>query len=805
MKTHNLSSCVVVAFALLSLSVTVEAQTYPRYVVDAQLPIVSSDGFNDPQGVATAPGGIVYVADSGNHRLLKFLGGAQTTVSFGAFGPVVANTMSGLATDAVGDLFVADTTTNRLIKLPAGGGHAVVILGAPLMDRPTSVASDAAGDVAVVNSGNATVVVRRYGPAAVFNTGSTLLVAPTAVALDNQGMVYIADAGNGTAPGAVYKFPRAGGTGTTVSLTGYGLKNVTGLELDDQRNLFVLDTGREQLIEVPASGATPYLIPQSNFKSPSGLALDNLGNIYVSDSGAASNTVTKFVYNNAANFGSVAVGETSKPITFNYEFYERTIVEATRGFGGGVLHADYHTATGGNCGLVGYYPKTSSTGLTLPATCVEKFYFQPLYVGGRPGAVQLVTSNGNVNQLVNGIGLGGQLALLNAAITKQVASNVIYAAVNSADTEIYFSTMGGTYRMPVGGGTPTLVTTQTGISLALDGLGDLFLFNPPTITKIPADGSASTVMNIPGLDNPQAMVMDANDVIYITNLTNPDDPHGFVLRVSPAGVVSRLPGYWVGPTSMTIDGEGNIYVKDGYALLVYKIPAETGSYTQFDTGLELDGPDGAFPSNLMVDASGALYWWSDVDGVLGYDSQVMQVVTGGSLFPLYTISGIVDDYGFLPFVPSGEMITSPSGKMYVVYDGALFLIDRTLGSFPRQYFDPNVFGGGNPLPAFVFNIGNQNVTFSDPTRVFTESGNGVGSFTFGASPFSFSLVADLQQCQPGVVIIPGNACSFGVSNGAGQSPPVTGPTVTDTLHLLTNAVNDNAVSFKLSGVANPAP
>jgi sugar lactone lactonase YvrE len=797
-SSRNLSCCVATAFALLSFGLAAQAQSYPSYVVDAQLPIVSSDGFNDPHGLATAPGGIVYVADSGNHRLLKFsLSGTQTTVGFGAFGPA-ANTMSGLATDAVGDLFVADTATNRLIKLPAGGGHAITIMDAPLMDRPTAVASDSAGDVAVVNSGNATVVVRRYGPASVFNTGSTVLVAPTAVALDNQGLVYIADAGNGTTPGAVYKFPSAGGTGTAVALTGYGLKNVTGMVLDDQRNLYVLDAGSEQLIEVPASGGSPFLIPQSNFKSPSGLALDNLGNIYVSDSGAASNTVTKFAYNNAANFGSVAVGEMSKPITFNYEFYERTIVEATRGFGGGVLHADYHTSPGGNCGLVTYYPKTSSTGLTLPASCVAKFYFQPLYVGGRPGAVQLLTSNGNVNQLVNGIGLGGQLALLNAAITKLVASNVIYAAVNSADTEIYFSTAAGTYRMPVGGGTPTLVTTQTGISLALDGLGDLFLLNPPTITKIPADGSASTVMDIPELDNPQAMVMDANDVIYITNLTNRDDPHGFVLRVSPAGVVSKLPGYWVGPSAMTIDGEDNIYVLDGYTPFVYKIQVGIGLYTQIDTGLESNGNGGAFPVNLMVDASGTLYWWNDVGGILEFDSQVAQISSPGNLFPLYTITGIPDNFGFLPFVPSGEMITSPSGKMYVVYDGALFLIDRTLGSIPRQYFDPNVFSGGNPQTASVMNIGNQNVIFTDPTRAFTESGNGVGSFTFGAS-FTNPL------CQSGVVLIPGSSCLFGVSNGAGQSPPVTGPTVTDTLHLLTNAANNNAVSFKLSGVANPAP
>ncbi|HWW23676.1 MAG TPA: hypothetical protein VNY78_07205, partial [Edaphobacter sp.] len=102
------------AFALLSLGAVVQAQL-PNYVVDAQVPVASSDGFNDPHGLATVAGGTVYVADSGNHRLLKFApDGTQTTVSFGVFGPV-AETMSGLARDGVGDLFVADTATNRLI------------------------------------------------------------------------------------------------------------------------------------------------------------------------------------------------------------------------------------------------------------------------------------------------------------------------------------------------------------------------------------------------------------------------------------------------------------------------------------------------------------------------------------------------------------------------------------------------------------------------------------------------------------------------------------------------------------------
>src|SRR5258707_363023 len=66
--------------------------SYPTYVVDAQIPITSSDGFNNPQGLAVTPSGTVYVADSGNHRVLQFSpAGVKTTVSFGTLSPAVQN------------------------------------------------------------------------------------------------------------------------------------------------------------------------------------------------------------------------------------------------------------------------------------------------------------------------------------------------------------------------------------------------------------------------------------------------------------------------------------------------------------------------------------------------------------------------------------------------------------------------------------------------------------------------------------------------------------------------------------------
>ena len=827
MRPRNFSGCVVAAFTLLSFGVGVKAQTLPSYVVDAQIPIASSDGFNNPQGLAVVPGGTVYVADSGKHRVLQFsLGGPQTTVSFGVFGPPIQSP-SGLALDGYGNLYVTDTVTNRLIKLPipVGSKHAETIIEAPVLDRPTAVASDVPGNLAIVNSGNATITTRRYGGTpSTFKTGSTVLIAPTAVAFDNLGMLYVADGGNATTPPAVYRFPKLGGTGTSLTPAGYGLKNVTGLALDDERNLYVLDGADQQLIEIPVNGGAAFLIPQSNFKSPSGLALDNLGNVYVSDSGAASNTVTELVYHNAANFGSVAVGATSSAITFNYEFYERTAVEATRGIGGGVRNAEYHKAAGETCALRTYYPSTSSTGVTLPATCTVNFNFEPAYVGGRSGAVQLQTSSGNVNQLTIGVGMGAQLALLNAPITTRLGS-IDYPApmiVNEADTEIYFCAAGGTYKVGVAGGTPMLVTTQRGTSLALNGVGDLFIFNPPTIIKIPADGSASTVTHIPGLVNPQAMAMDSNGAMYISDLgPTPTElePNlaGFVLRVSPTGVVSMLspPGYWMSPGLITADGQGNIYVADEYQRGVFEVATWTGSFTtQLGTNFPTIGGDGGSdPINFAIDASGTFYFWDNIiDFFYGpaYAPTILQTGPFGGnsennewQIPLYSFPIVINLNGVgaitLPFISAGgnqTMNTSANGRLYVVNGTGpgVFVVDRTEGYIPAQLFNPNIeFVGGTTQPFYIYNVGNENATFTDPKQTFTESGDGVGSFTYS------SPSGGLTPCKPGTVIPPSGYCAINVTNPNGLK----GPIVTDILHFLTNAVNNNSVSFRISGTRTP--
>jgi hypothetical protein len=527
------------------------------------------------------------------------------------------------------------------------------------------------------------------------------------------------------------------------------------------------------------------------------------------------------VYHNAANFGSVAVGAVSKTITVNYEFYERTTIEATRGIGGGVWNAEYHKAPGETCTGT-YSPSTSSTGLTLPASCKANFYFQPSFVGGRPGAAQLQTSNGNVNQLTIGTGMGAQLALMNSAIIPKLGTINITGpfAVNAGDTEIYFCAAGGTYKVPIWGSVPTLVTPLKGISIALNGAGDLFLFNPPTITKIPADGSASTVMNIPGSSGTTGMVMDSNGAFYLDPVPGPpinDNPTSSVLRVSPTGVTIRV-GIFQFPGLMTADNQGNIYVED--VSLLFEMAPWTGDFTQVPTVLGVGGLLGANPQNLAADASNTLYFWDSFDsqnldgmayvspsgqfGPAGGSSQ-----NGESQLPLYTIPPLPSINESLTFVPlysafgNQTMATSASGRLYVVngQGPGVYLVDRTQGRIPEQAFNPvnqYITFGTTTQAFFLYNVGNQNAIFTDPTRLFTESGNGVGSFTFFAPPSQ----PNAGVCAPGAVIAPGDYCAIFVKNTNWQFK---GPVVSDTLHFLTNAVNNDSVSFKISGVANPAP
>jgi DNA-binding beta-propeller fold protein YncE len=129
--TQLLSPIACIASLLFCGSQIVEAST-PPVIADGQIAIAS--GFQLPEGVAISDNGTVYVADTGNNRVV-------TVSSAGVVNPVnvPGYTLSGpggVAVDSSGDLFIADSNNARVLEVKTSGS-VVLVAGPPTLSYPS--------------------------------------------------------------------------------------------------------------------------------------------------------------------------------------------------------------------------------------------------------------------------------------------------------------------------------------------------------------------------------------------------------------------------------------------------------------------------------------------------------------------------------------------------------------------------------------------------------------------------------------------------------------------------------------------
>ncbi|MEV0253053.1 RICIN domain-containing protein [Streptomyces sp. NPDC050732] len=188
---------------------------------------------NAPSGVAVDNSGVLYVAESNNHRVRKITAdgkistvvGNGTKGAGGDGGPAIEaqlNLPQGLAVDAAGNLYIVDGFNCRVRKVTADGTISTVVgMGAP--------GSDGDG-----------------GPAA-----QAQLFGPTELVVDSTGTLYIADTFNSrvrkvTADGTISTVAgtsKAGFSGDDGPAAKAQLSMPSGLTVDGADALYIGDSG----------------------------------------------------------------------------------------------------------------------------------------------------------------------------------------------------------------------------------------------------------------------------------------------------------------------------------------------------------------------------------------------------------------------------------------------------------------------------------------------------------------------------------------------------------------------------------
>ena len=256
----------------------------------------------------------------------------------------VAATSSGLyspssiAVDAAGNIFIADSANNRirevdasthLISTVAGTGFAGFSGdgGTPtlaMLNAPTGIAVDSAGNLFIVDRGNSRIREVSAATHTISTVAGTTIVGyngdgiaatsaqlnlPFSIAVDAAGNLFIADEGNGRIREVIagtQQISTVAGNGT-FGYNGDGISAVTaqlnapyGITVDSAGNLFIADTNNNRIREVNAGTKLISTVAgtatkgfngdgasatSSQLSVPYAVAVDAAGDLFIADFG----------------------------------------------------------------------------------------------------------------------------------------------------------------------------------------------------------------------------------------------------------------------------------------------------------------------------------------------------------------------------------------------------------------------------------------------------------------------------------------------------------------------------------------
>jgi len=700
---------------------------------------VQISGVSNPSGLALDLAGNLYIADTGNHRILKVPAGSTTPVLFpitigGTVVTFSGSSPSQMTVDSAGNLYITDPTNNRIIQSdPSGNGISLsptVSTGNPSMSGPEGVAVDTFGDIFIADTGNSRIIeIPAGGSAVVLSTVSgvplTSLNTPKGLATDTSDNLYIVDSGNfrlvklnPSLAGSVISFSPSLSKPVAVAVQNNGTVYVVDDEPSPNARIAVHD---------PQGNLYDLFFDEINnsFGQPTAIAIDSKGSFYLTDSSAVN-----LFHQGSADFGHTRVGSTATPITLNFKIGFDTVLTGVAIYTAGTQNLDFTLAA--NSGLDCSSSAVNASPSTHPITCTVNVQFTPMAAGLRRGALVLSYYNGDFapqaagNFTVPLFGIGDAPV---AALSPATASQVSTGSLSFANPFKPFQT-------------------------AYDGSGNMYATDTANnrVLKIPFGGGSATVVNIPslpspsGLNGPTGLAIDGAGNLFIS-----DSGNNRIVEVTLAGTSNVLSNCLINtvfpcmtysfnnPQSLFIDGSGNLIVDDaGNNRIVqltlalsndntlantFAYPLATGTFTM-----------GANSSSAM-DTAGALYISDDTN------NRVIKVDRLGS-------SSLVNFS--TPLSAPHSVTLDPFGNLYVMDAGgtagsARILKKLTNGTTSTMSIGGIAFGSA-PNQIAVDNRGNVLVADYTPS-------NSVGRLTqvnvgMSQQAFTTSILQGSTSAQP---------------------------------------------------------
>lgn len=266
---------------------------------------ITAGGLNAPRNLAIGRDGSVYVADTGNSRIIKYNSKGEFVTTWGSRSPdgqvpPAAGTFIepwGIALDVEGNVLVADTWNHRIQKFDSGGNFllqwGVSGLASEGLDRlwgPRGIAISPDGKVYVTDTGNKRVVVFSSDGKALFEFDSSedaRLDEPVGIALGPEGNVYVSDTWNMR----VAVFSKDGKYLSSFSIQGWNsdsMDNKPYLAVDQGGRIYVTDPEDFRVLVFSSDGQPLFVFGQFGTKEsdlglPIGIALGLDNSLWVVD------------------------------------------------------------------------------------------------------------------------------------------------------------------------------------------------------------------------------------------------------------------------------------------------------------------------------------------------------------------------------------------------------------------------------------------------------------------------------------------------------------------------------------------